>query len=163
MVYNWKSGSRVKGDPQKVGEELEALPDKNASSVVRAAKKSKGELHNCFEWDTDKAAEEYWLEQARLILRSIVIVTEPEKKDEEPVVYRAYEPIRYRDEDDKLDKEMTYVPVRKMLTDPELRVQVANRLLSMIGEAEETAKNYMHLSTAFKRTWEKLREAREGL
>jgi hypothetical protein len=161
MVYEWKRGSRLSVDAQAVGEELERIECKDASSVVKAARKSKGALHDCFEWDDTKAGEEYRKEQARLVLRMIVTTIEREVGGEvESVQIRAYESVRFAQEDESPEKTMTYVPTREALSDPELRVQIMDRLDSTIAEAERTADVYSYLAPALKKTKDKLTEAR---
>ena len=58
MVYEWKQ-DRFGADAQRVGEELESIEYKDAESVVKAARKSRGELHKCFEWDDAVAGDHY--------------------------------------------------------------------------------------------------------
>lgn len=46
-------------------------------AVVKDAKKKDSPLHDQFEWDVKKAAYQYWLDQARTLIRSVrVSVTE---------------------------------------------------------------------------------------
>lgn len=101
QVY-WKRGYRSKLDPEKAFKELERIKARNggtltAGLIVFEAKKKRNYLHSEFEWDLTKAAEEHWLEQARKMLRSVVVtykdspeiqatrqyvvVTEPPKSD----------------------------------------------------------------------------------
>jgi hypothetical protein len=162
MVYEWKNGSRISADAQKVGEELERIETKNAASVLRAAKAKGSELHKCFEWEDSIAAEAHRMEQARAVLRFIVTIIEVSNDGEiETVQVRAYESVRFATDDDEPDTAMTYIPTREALSDPELRSQVMDRLESVISEAEQTAKDYTYLVPTFKRTKEKLQEARE--
>jgi hypothetical protein len=162
MVYEWKNGSRISTDAQEVGEELERIEQKTALAVVKAARKSRGALHDSFEWDDAVAAESHRMEQARYVLRMIVTVEEREVGGEtETRQVRAYEAVLFADDDGKSDKAMTYVSTREALSDPQLRAQVMNRLESTIAEAEETAESYTYLVPMFKRTKEKLHEARE--
>ena len=163
MTYEWKSGTRLRADAQRVGEELERIEQRDAAAVVRAARKSKGALHGCFEWDDSKASEAYRLEQARYLLRMVVVVEEPEEKDAEPIRYRAYEAVRLEapEEEDGPTPPMVYIPTRKALSDPELRPQIMARLEQTIHEAEQTAEQYTYLVPAFSKTKKKLREARE--
>ena len=42
--------------------------------VVKAAKPKKSPLHDCFEWDDEKAGHEYRLNQARHLIVSVVVV-----------------------------------------------------------------------------------------
>ena len=50
---------------------LEGLP---ASEVVASARPEQSPLHDVFEWDDATAAEEYRLEQARGLVRSVCVV-----------------------------------------------------------------------------------------
>ncbi|MGV0982810.1 MAG: hypothetical protein ACOYB0_10665 [Polynucleobacter sp.] len=165
MVYEWKSGSRIKANAQKVGEELEKIECRDARSIVAAARKSKGELHSCFEWDDTKAAEEHRREQARLVLRMIVTPIDVKKGSEVvTTMVRAYESVRFASipddgEEEEPDKAMTYVPTREALSDPDLRQQIINRLDTTIAEAEATAETYSYLAPVLKKTAKKLHEA----
>ena len=57
--------------------------------LIRAAKPASSALHKAFTWDTRKAAERWWLEQAREILYGIrivaVTVTDEGEQRSEPV------------------------------------------------------------------------------
>ena len=64
-------------DAQKIGEELDLIKSKtelNPNNIVERAKNPKSVLHNYFEWDSTKAAEQYRLQQARNIVNHIVEV-----------------------------------------------------------------------------------------
>jgi hypothetical protein len=77
-VYQFKPQSRLKGDPQKVGEAIEDIIDRRGTAdpedIVEAARPKKNVLHSYFQWEDSKAAQEYRLQQARHLLRSIVTV-----------------------------------------------------------------------------------------
>lgn len=161
MVYNWKNGARIKGDAQAVGEELEKIEVLNAETVVKKAKKSKGALHDCFEWDDSVAGEEYRKNQARCILRSIVITVEKQNSSEEVprmISVRAFESVTVNDE-----KNMTYVQTEHALSDEVFRSQIIGRLLGTIAEAEKTMENYEYLVPSLAYARGKLQEAREHL
>ena len=164
MVYKWKQ-ERFKANAQKVGEELERIPNKHASNVVNTARKAKGgELHKCFEWDDAIAGEEHRKEQARLILRMIVIdASYKTPEGVETVEIRAFESVRFEKTEGEAEKAMTYIPTRKALADPELRVQIMDGLETTIVECERTAEAYTYLVPQFKKTKEKLTEARKTL
>jgi hypothetical protein len=167
MVYDWKNGARISADAQKVGEELERIEYKDAATVLDVARKSKrSELHKCFEWDDSIAAEQHRLSQAGLILRALVTTEEVEDEGETKTVQiRALESVRFEpvDEDDTSNRRMTYIPTREALSVPALREQIMDRLENTIGEAETTAKNYSYLVPAFKKTQNKLKEAKESI
>lgn len=168
MVYDWKNGARISADAQKVGEELEKIEYKDAKTVLEAARKNKrSELHKCFEWDDSQAAEQYRLSQAGLILRALVTNEEVEDEGEiKTVQIRALESVRFESDDSEENtenKRMTYIPTRAALSTPALREQIMDRLENTISEAETTAKNYSYLVPAFKKTQNKLKEARESI
>lgn len=163
MVYEWRAGTRISIDPKEVGKELERIAERNAANVVRAASKSKGALHRCFEWDDAKAGEAHRLEQARYLLRMIVTVEEPTTPEAEPVRYRTYEAVQLEASEDDLAPAMVYVPTREALSDPELREQVMDRLSNTVIRAEEMTKQYEGLVPRFKMTRAKLKEARETI
>lgn len=95
MVFSTKQGSRV---PAKmaaaIAAELELLRDDKATihptAVVEAARNPDNIMHEYFEWDDNKAAEEYRLHQARHLICSITVeFTKADTK--EPIVIRAYQ------------------------------------------------------------------------
>jgi hypothetical protein len=163
MVYQWKQ-ERFKADAQKVGEELEKISVKDASTVVSMARKSKGELHKCFEWDDSIAGEEYRKEQARLVLRMIVTPVDIDNgKETIQVNVRAFESIRFETDEGSNEKNMTYVPIKEVLNDDAMIEQVISRLRNTIFEAEKTASTYEYLSPCFGSVKNKLHEAMEVL
>ena len=94
MVYEWKIP--IYNVPaQSAGEELERIKAKHGSllpEVVVEESKTKGAvLHDCFEWDDQKAAEKYRITQAQQIIRTLVVNIRGE--DEQPISVRAFVPI----------------------------------------------------------------------
>lgn len=94
--YGWKYN--VKADPQKVGTELEAIYEEHGKLtpplIVEDARNTDRETHQLIEWDNTTAAESYRLEQARHIMRNIIIVRteQQEVKEESKVIkFRAFE------------------------------------------------------------------------
>lgn len=68
--------SADKADPQKIGEALAKIAaDGNGEltprAVVEIARNPRHIMHRHFEWDDQKAAEAYRVDQARLVIRSI--------------------------------------------------------------------------------------------
>lgn len=66
-----------KADPQKIGEELSKLAGTEGEltpiMVVEAARNPRNLLHKHFEWNDEKAAAAYRLDQARNLIRSVVV------------------------------------------------------------------------------------------
>lgn len=88
-AYQWKSGSRIKGDAQKSGELFERLSQTEegltAQTLLEANKPKNAPLHDDYEWDNKKAAEEWRLHQSRHFINSLAIVTTTTDNKEEPV------------------------------------------------------------------------------
>jgi hypothetical protein len=66
-----------KADAQKIGEELNklagAVGELTPAVVVETARSPRNILHRHFQWDDQKAAEAFRLDQARCLIRSIVV------------------------------------------------------------------------------------------
>ncbi len=89
MVYKWKPMAMVKADAQKAGEVCEELQNTiglTARNLLEVSRPEEAPLHNEFEWDDSIAAEAYREEQARYIIRQLVIQTE----EEQPATVRAF-------------------------------------------------------------------------
>lgn len=85
MVYSWKSGARMSGvSAQLAGEvceSLDAIGCLSAQRLVDVSRPNDAPLHGAFEWDDAIAGEEWRKNQARLIIRSIVVVPDVQKKE----------------------------------------------------------------------------------
>lgn len=159
MVYKVREGFRVNGDPEKIGGELERLGTAiSPSAVVEVARDESSAMHDCFEWDDDKAAEAYRVDQARYLLRAIVVVMPKDDEPEGTVEVRAYECV----EIGKEEKKSYYVPTVNALKDEDLRAQVIGRLTADIESAERTAENYEYLCQQFGEVRRRLKSAREA-
>ena len=77
MVYEWRTGSCIKADPQKSGEMFERLSQTEAGLTAETllnANRPKGTpLHEDYEWDNDLAAESWRLHQSRHFLNSLTV------------------------------------------------------------------------------------------
>lgn len=82
MTAEWKIKGIYKADAQKVADEI-GEKSITPQEVLEKARDENSELHKCFEWDNDVAAEKYRLEQARKIIINLVYV--PTKKEEPQV------------------------------------------------------------------------------
>ena len=125
MQYAWKPGFRVGGlDAQVVGERLDAIRERDggitAEAVVDDARPVDSPLHPAFEWDDSVAAEKYRLDQARYLIRAVVI-QRPDVEEPRPV--RAFVVVKESDGNE------VYTSTIKALSDEELRRQVLERAL----------------------------------
>lgn len=86
IVSKWKVQGLYKADAQKVANEILTLGDSvEPSAVVEKAKDENTELHKCFEWRDDIAAEKYRIHQARQLMCNLVVVDQEKKDIQEPV------------------------------------------------------------------------------
>ena len=82
MVYKWKVGTRIKADPETalaVMNDLAARNTLDAQTLVDESRPEDAPLHNEFEWDDQKAAEEFRKAQARCIINALVEVDETQE------------------------------------------------------------------------------------
>ena len=82
MKAEWKIKGIYKADAQKVADEI-GENSITPQEVLEKAKDENSELHKCFEWNNDLAAEKYRLQQARAIIINLVYA--PKAKEEQPV------------------------------------------------------------------------------
>jgi hypothetical protein len=108
---------------QIAGEELEKIEARDGEitprAVVEEARPEGSKLHNVFEWDDEKAAEQYRLTQASTLIRCIVV--KPEEKDiKEPVrMFVNCNPV-----DDGQKKTGSYINFRSAFEDPDSRAVI---------------------------------------
>ena len=84
-TYAWKYNN--KADAQKVGSELDAIYEEHGKVtpelVVEDARKPDRETHQLIEWDDPTAAGAYRRDQARYIMRNIIVVHKTEATPDE--------------------------------------------------------------------------------
>lgn len=119
MIYQWKDGARLSGDAQKVGSELERIRVRHNGRlepewVVHAAKAESNPMHGLFEWDDNVAAQNYRVDQARGVIRSIDVIVE-ELPQPKPV--RAFVSV-------VRDRDRSYTSTAHAMSDEDLRKQV---------------------------------------
>lgn len=106
----WKPGfeSLHKADAQLVAEEIVSIGENaTPAQILGKARDPETELHKCFEWRDDVAAEKYRLQQARQVVCHLVI-RETIREDRPPIRFMlqakngaGYEPTKiiYKDPD----------------------------------------------------------------
>jgi hypothetical protein len=102
-------------------------------AVVKDAKSTDSPLHDCFEWNVKKAAHAHWLEQARALITSVMVVTRTEKSTVSTVFY-------VRDPSAG-PVEQGYVSVETVRSDADMAREVLVREFSMAGSALTRALN----------------------
>lgn len=127
MVYQWAVGAHIKADAQVVGERVEAIRARSGGSVtpeqlVEDGRDEASPLHTCFEWDNERAADKYRLQQAGHIIRCLTIEIPDDRR----------EPVRALVSVTQPDGERAYTAVTDAMADPAMRAQVMNAALSEI-------------------------------
>lgn len=93
MVYQWKL-PLYKVSADVAGAEVEACRNEygiiTPASVVERAQPQESPLHECFEWDNDKAAIKWREQEARVLIGNIVTVFSGEAEVNAPVTVRAF-------------------------------------------------------------------------
>lgn len=122
-TYSFKAGSRLSEEKAtKVGCELGKISKGHggltANLVVEAAKKRTSPLHSFFEWSDTEAAKQYRLEQARHLIRCVVVKYDA---PENAVPVRAYITFDASPEEEDLGRDVRYLSTHEVLTDKELR------------------------------------------
>ena len=85
VVAKWKINV-YKADASKVANEIISIGDEaKPEQIVEKARDPESELHKCFIWDDKIAAEKWRLEEARHIVRLLVIDKQDDEPDAEPV------------------------------------------------------------------------------
>jgi len=104
--------------------------------VVEEARNPDSPLHSEFEWDIEAAAEKYWIEQARKIIRSVRITYRVEKSQ--------YSTIGYVRDPDKDKKQAGYVSVKKVRSDKQRAHDIVTSELFRARNALERADSLSH-------------------
>lgn len=138
MVYEWKPGSRYKVDANTAGavcEQLEAAGNLSAKSLLDVSRPIDAPLHSEFEWDDSVAAEKYREDQARCIIRHLVV-----RMDES-----TDEPVRSFFKIEQTERE-SYTSVETIMTRKDLRTEL---LKQAVNELEAFQRKYNTLSELF--------------
>ena len=145
MAYKWTPGSRLSGDADTVGEQLEQIRKAHggrleAVNVVRIAKKAKrSALGRLFEWDEARAATRHWEEHARYIIRSVVVVQIHQQYDR-PV--RAFVQI-------EKDDASYYTSIAHVMSEADLREQFLERALKEMQDWKKRYEDFEELAGVF--------------
>jgi hypothetical protein len=88
-MFSWKNGfGMFHANAQLVGEEILSIGESaTAQQVLDKGRDYNTELHKCFEWNNDIAAEKYRLDQARSVLRNLVFTrSDDQVKEDKPEI-----------------------------------------------------------------------------
>lgn len=138
MKYAWGPYGGLVGDAQAVGEHLEALREKNGGRltpdlILKDAGKMRSPIHMYFEWVDTVAAHEHRLNQARYLVRRIIVRIE--ENSDTPTV-RAF--VKVED-----DGGGFYTSIQAALSNEDMHKQVLTRALK---EAKDWQRRYKDLA-----------------
>jgi len=125
--YSWRPGFSHREDPNIIGEEIQRMVVEHDNKlepevVVSEASSPLHPMHNLFEWDDTVAAEQHRLQQARTLLRSIIVtIIRPKHANVVTNLVVSTEKSGPRDR--------CYSTTEYALNDPELRAQVLGQAL----------------------------------
>lgn len=143
--YANREGHKNWGNVQQMGEHLERLRSVNGylspPMVVEDARDPSSPTHNAFEWDDTAAAERYRLEQARYLLRAIVILREPTNGD--PKQVRAFVNVR------ETEGGPIYTSINIAMGDPAMRQAVLQQAWRELEGWRQRYSEYQELSHVF--------------
>ena len=128
-LVKWKVDGIFKADASMCYAEMLDLENITPWTVLEKAKDENSELHKCFEWDNDVAAEKYRTIQAGNIIRMLYIV--PKNEDTPPVRVLSR------------TSDTVYQPTRTFVTNQNEYEDLLKRALS---ELESFRKKYNTLS-----------------
>ena len=132
-------------DPQAVGDKLQELRDKHegltASIVVDDAKNKRSVLHDAFEWNDSKAAQEWRLHSARHLMRAVVT------KDLDSSGEIRYQPAFVFV---KTEEGPRYEAIARVQSDKELRHQVIQRAFAELTQWKKRYEEYKEFLGVFK-------------
>lgn len=125
-----------KADAEKCYKELQSIGDKcTAEQVVEKAKDKNTELHKCFTWDNDIAAEKWRLHEARVLISNIVYTQD--KESNEPSKVRA---IYFS------DTEKSYKPISLIIQNKSEYEQLLERAYSELRSFKQKYSSLNELS-----------------
>lgn len=149
MVYRFKDAARLGHlNAAACGEVLQSLDGERRltpANVVAVARPVESPLHGGFEWDDSAAAEAYRLDQARYILRSIVVVRDA---DNPKSAIRAF--VTVTGDETPADKPQTiYISIEAALADPVKRDEIVSRARRELDEWRDRYKQIREFSDVF--------------
>ena len=120
--YEWKR-PMYKVKPQEAGQYLSSISQRDGgikpNVIVEEAREPEALLHSCFEWDNTEAAHKYREDQARAIVRNLVVIHFSEDNQHEPSKTRAF--VHVVTHDDSENKNSMYLDIKSVLSDTQMR------------------------------------------
>lgn len=158
MIYQWKTGSRFKTDANIAAGIMNELAKENrlnAETLVDVSRPEDAPLHNEFEWDDAKAAEEWRKQTGRVMIASVVCKIENSVQQEPVRAYfhlereeKEYTPIETIIKDSEKTDKLLQTALRELIAFQQKYrgIKEFNQLYMEIGKLEQ-----MYIKPAFER------------
>jgi len=147
MIYKWKNRS-YPVNAQSAGEFLKQLENKEGcltpAIIVEYSKKEDDVLYPCFEWQDEIAAQKYRQEQAREILRHLVVVRH---KNEEEKQVRAFLNVVTKNEEEK--QSSIFLSVDAVMSNAEYKNYVLQEALRELNAFKNKYNDLHELAKVF--------------
>lgn len=141
-MYKYAVRGLYKVPAEDAGRELDRIREKrgtlNAEDVVEESRDKGSVLHDIFEWDNEKAADSWRIEQARGLIRNITVSITTEKQE---VCLRAFHCVAM-----EKDGPRSYVPLNVVCADKDAYA-------SLLENCKRDAQNFI-------RKYDMLKEAK---
>lgn len=133
----WRAGLGIyKADATKVANEiLDIGEEATAQQVLDYGRNENTELHKCFEWNDDIAAEKYRLSQARDVIRNLVFIRSEEQIKQDAPEIRVFHKT-------ERTEESGYKPLTRIIKDEN---EYQNMLKLAYAELHSFKMRYQHL------------------
>lgn len=98
IIAEWSIKGLFKADPNVVAEEIYAIGENvTPTQVLEKARSEETELHKCFDWNDESAAEKWRIHTARSVLNHLVIkVPEQTEKPAPRIFYKTSQEVGYQ-------------------------------------------------------------------
>lgn len=152
--YEIRPGYHVKGDPTKIGEELERLEKENngvkREDVWKSAKKKTSPLHEEFTWDVHAAAEKCWDQEAGYVMRAINVVTYSVVGGGEPQRVSVRSLVSIPDKEDAPHSNVTYYTWEHVVTNADLHKRAVDAAIAYLKGARAKFAEIVELAEVWK-------------
>ena len=138
IKYKVRKGSKISNrEAQVIGEFIGSLKDKDGhittKKIVEGAKSKKSPIHKYFEWENNKAAEQFRLQQGRNLIEQVVeiVVVAGEQTEQ-----RSYVSVTV------INKGKVYVDLKNAIETEDYRKQLLNRAIAILENLTVTLRMF---------------------
>lgn len=138
-----KNGILKDKDAQNVGELLDSLRNEQGylktQAVLDDAKDKNSPLHKYFEWDIEKSANKWRLQQARNIIGSVVEIVIIQKKE---MPQRSFHSVQTQMDTDNKGEGKVYITIQDAIENDNYRKQLITKIITSLENLTFTMKMF---------------------